>query len=62
MTHAPLMYVTALSPLIPAKAGTQGGQGDLFCLEASILFKPSNRSWIPAFAGMSGVGLVENVP
>ena len=41
-------------PLIPAKAGTQGKTCGLFRLEASIPCKTHHRSWIPAFAGMSG--------
>ena len=45
-------------PLIPAKAGTQGKTCGLFRLEASIPCKTHHRSWIPAFAGMSGDGFV----
>jgi len=45
-------------PLFPAKAGTQGGTRGLLRIEASIPFKTHNRSWIPAFAGMSGDGSV----
>ena len=41
-------------PLIPAKAGIQGETCGLFRLEASIPCKTHHRSWIPAFAGMSG--------
>ena len=41
-------------PLIPAKAGIQGETCGLFHLEASIPCKTHHRSWIPAFAGMSG--------
>ena len=41
-------------PLIPAKAGTQGSPRSLSGPEASIPHKTHHRSWIPAFAGMSG--------
>ena len=41
-------------PLFPAKAGTQGSPRSLSGPEASIPCKTHHRSWIPAFAGMSG--------
>ena len=41
-------------PLTPAKAGTQGSPRSLSGPEASIPRKTHHRSWIPAFAGMSG--------
>jgi hypothetical protein len=40
-------------PLIPAKAGIQGGWRTLSCLAASIPRASQHRFWIPAFAGMS---------
>jgi hypothetical protein len=49
-------------PLIPAKAGTQGGPRTLCDLAASILSAAHHRSWIPAFAGMSGIAANENAP
>jgi septal ring factor EnvC (AmiA/AmiB activator) len=50
----------SLSPLIPAKAGTQGRAKVLFRLRAAaqILNKPLRASWVPAFAGMSGIVVV----
>ena len=45
-------------PLFPTKVGTQGETCGLFRLEASIPCKTHHRSWIPAFAGMSGDGFV----
>ena len=46
-----------ISPLIPAKAGTQGSPRSLFGREAASQNqnKPPGLSWIPAFAGTSGV-------
>jgi len=41
-------------PLIPTEVGTQGGVRGLFRPAASSLHAQPHRSWIPAFAGMSG--------
>ena len=42
----------SFSPLIPAKAGTQAF---LSSLVAGL--RASEKTWVPAFAGMSGVGI-----
>jgi hypothetical protein len=49
-----------LSPLIPAKAGTQGSPRSLFWREAAAQRqgKPGGLSWFPAFAGTSGEKLL----
>jgi hypothetical protein len=49
-----------VSPLIPAKAGTQGSPRSLFRREAAAQnqSKPPGLSWIPAFAGTSGEKLL----
>ena len=44
-----------LDPLVPTKVGTQGGHGVLSRIEASGPRQLRHHSWIPAFAGMSGV-------
>ena len=45
-----------ISPLIPAKAGTQGQPQGRFRPQAAApdQHKPHRNSWVPAFAGMSG--------
>jgi hypothetical protein len=45
-------------PLIPTKVGIQDRTHGLLRLEAAIPCKAPNRSWIPAFAGMSGDGVM----
>jgi hypothetical protein len=46
-----------LPPLIPAKAGTQGGLQGLSCLQAAAALqnKPRLGFWMPTFVGTSGV-------
>jgi hypothetical protein len=55
------VHGAAPSPLIPAKAGIQERLAGLNRVEASRRNGPPRPTWIPAFAGMSGVGFVENV-
>ena len=45
---------TTPTPLIPTNVGIQGSPCVLFRPAASSLHLQANRSWIPAFAGMSG--------
>ena len=52
--HCALLTRTALTPLIPTNVGIQGRPCVLFRPAASSLHTQANRSWIPAFAGMSG--------
>jgi hypothetical protein len=47
-----------LVPLIPAKAGIQERLRALHGIAASRRNKPCVRPWIPAFAGMSGDGVM----